>query len=122
MNVALPTDLDHRGIPWFHVGNVRNRSRIMKLFACLIMVASCFQPLLMHAAEVANARIWCLSIRFQQGMDSFGDTLDLSTISSTANGELAPYNGLTYASGFSLDVSGLPIAGTLYLNLPAVAD
>ena len=76
----------------------------------------------MHAAEVANARIWCLSIRFQQGMDSFGDTLDLSTISSTANGELAPYNGLTYASGFSLDVSGLPIAGTLYLNLPAVAD
>ena len=75
-----------------------------------------------RSAETAQARMWCLSLHFQQGSDSFGDTLDLSTISGTPNGELAPYNGLQYVSGFALDSSGFPIGGTLYLNLPPSVD
>ena|SRR5436190_2538610 len=97
----------------------------MKLFACLFVIASTVHPLLMRAAETANARIWCFSLRFQQGTDSFDDTLDFTTISSGVNGELAPYNGVTYISTFLLDdfnFSGLTINGTIYLNLPPVLD
>ena len=94
----------------------------MKLFACLIAIASAFHPFAAHAAETASARIWCLSLRFQQGTDSFGDTLDFSTINGTPNGEMEPYNALTYISGFSMDFSGQPINGTMKLNLPPVVD
>lgn len=52
----------------------------MKFRACLIVLASIFQPVLAHATETAHARIWCWSLRFQEGTDSFGDTLDLSTL------------------------------------------
>jgi hypothetical protein len=94
----------------------------MKFFTFVVVIATAFHPLISRTAETANARIWCLSLRFQQGTDSFGDTLDLSTISSTANGELTPYNSQTYISGFTLDISGLPINGTMQLNLPPFVD
>jgi len=98
----------------------------MKFFACLLLIASTVRPLLTRAAETANARIWCFSLRFQQGTDSSGvDTLDFTTISSGVNGELAPYRGLMYVSTFLLDdstFSGLMLNGTMYLNLPPVAD
>ena len=61
-------------------------------------------------------------MRFQEGTDSFGETLDLSTINGTYNGELAPFIGDTYASGFALDFMGLPITGTLHVKLPPVVD
>src|SRR5258708_6674546 len=95
----------------------------MRFFACLALIASILQPAIALSAETAKARLWCLSLRFQQGQSSFGgDTLDLSTINGAPNGELAPYNGLTYGSGFSLDVSGFPINGTLFINLPGFVD
>src|SRR3974390_3002246 len=94
----------------------------MRFFICLLLIASGFNSFLAHGAETANAHFWCLSLRFQEASDSFGDTLDLSTISGSSNGELAPYNGLEYASAFSLDVSGFPVTGTIYLNLPPFAD
>jgi hypothetical protein len=94
----------------------------MRFFASLVVIASVFHPIITHSAETASGRLWCLSLRFQEGTDSFGDTLDLSTISGTPNGELAPYNGLTYISAFSLDLSGQPITGTMQLNLPPVMD
>jgi hypothetical protein len=101
-------------------------SSIMKFFAYLFVIASTLHPLLPRAAETANARIWCFSLRFQQGTDDLGlDTLDLTTISSGVNGELAPYRGVMYVSTFLLDDStslGLAINGTMYLNLPPVAD
>jgi hypothetical protein len=90
-----------------------------------MVVASAFYPLTLHGAESANARIWCLSLRFQEGTDSFGDTLDLSSIGGTPNGELLPYNGLTYVSAFSLDdsnLSGVMVNGTIFINLPPVVD
>jgi hypothetical protein len=94
----------------------------MRFFPCMLVVLTAFHPFAARPAETANARLWCLSLRFQQGSDSFGDTLDLSTISGSANGELEPYNGLTSISGFSLDISGLPVNGTMQINLPPVAD
>jgi hypothetical protein len=74
------------------------------------------------SAETAHARIWCWSLHFQQGTDGSGDTLDLTTISGTPNGELAPYNGLEYVSNFLLDSSGTSVPGTMYLNLPPFVD
>jgi hypothetical protein len=94
----------------------------MRLTAFMIAIVSALHPFAAHTAETAAARIWCLSLRFQEGTDSFGDTLDLSTISGTPNGELEPYNGLTYISGFLMDISGQPISGTMQLNLPAFVD
>jgi hypothetical protein len=94
----------------------------MRFFAFQLAIACVFHPVLARGAETAAARIWCLSLRFQQGTDSFGDTLDLSTIGGTPNGELAPNNGLTYISAFSLNLSGQPINGTMQLNLPPVVD
>jgi hypothetical protein len=94
----------------------------MKFLASLVVIASALLPLIASSQESAAARIWCLSLRFQQGTDSFGDTLDLSTITGTSNGELAPYKGPTYISLFSLDLTGQPINGTMQLNLPPVAD
>jgi hypothetical protein len=79
-------------------------------------------PSVSHAQETAQARIWCTSLRFQQGSDSFGDsTLDLSTVSGTPNGELLA-SGQTYASGFSLNFSGFPITGTIYFDIPPFTD
>jgi hypothetical protein len=94
----------------------------MKPFSFAVIILSAFYPLIARGAETANGRLWCLSLRFQQGNDSFGNTLDLSSINGTPNGELEPYQNLTYISGFNLDVSGLPILGTIFIDLPAFAD
>jgi len=63
-----------------------------------------------------------LSLRFQEGSDSFGDTLDFSTINNSYNGELAPFSQGTLGSGFVLDFSGMPITGTIYIDLPPLVD
>jgi len=75
-------------------------------------------------AQTAQARMFCFSLRFQQGTGPGGATLDLSTaMSGPANGELAPYFGVrTHASGFSLDDGFFPIDGTMYLDVPMSTD
>ena len=94
----------------------------MRAFACLWLITSLLIPCALGATETAAARLTCLSLQFQEGRDPFGDTLDLSTVSGTPNGELAPYNGLTYVSGITVDVTGSPITGTMQLNLPPLSD
>src|SRR6516225_6727199 len=94
----------------------------MRLIASSAALALIIFPCIGRGVETAAGRIWCLSLRFEQGTDSFGDTLDLSTVSGSPNGELAPYNGLTYISAFVLDLTGQPINGTMQLNLPPVVD
>ncbi len=95
----------------------------MKWWAVIVAAVWGILPLAAPGAQTAQARMWCLSLRFQQGADSFGDTLDLSTVAGTPNGELAPYNGDTYGSGFALGLySGVSIYGTIYVNLPPYAD
>jgi hypothetical protein len=74
------------------------------------------------SAEMARARMWCLSLRFQQGTAGFGETLDLSTINSSQNGELAPtFSGRTYVSLMTLDV-GFAFTGLMNVDLPPFAD
>lgn len=94
----------------------------MRLLTSLLAIVSVFHPLTARTGETANARIWCLSLRFQEGTDSFGDTLDFSTINGTFNGELEPYRGQTYITAFTMDISGQPINGTMQLDLPPLVD
>ncbi len=87
-------------------------------------------PLTLPGAEIAQARLFCLSIRFQQGTFSsgFGDvTLDLSTVGFDApNGELEPtFSQPDHASGFHLfntTIEDTIEDGIVNLNVPAFAD
>src|SRR5262245_19734431 len=81
------------------------------------------------AAQTAQARLFCLSVRLQQGVyhGLLGDvTLDLSTINDAANGELAPSAAsANHVSGYLLfdTVFDEVIArGRLDLNTPAFVD
>jgi hypothetical protein len=94
----------------------------MKMLSLALLTGLPFVCTISGGAEIANARLWCLSVRFQQGSGSFGDTLDFSTINNSYNGELAPYSQDTWASGFVLDFSGMPINGTIYIDLPPFVD
>jgi hypothetical protein len=78
-----------------------------------------------HAAQTAQARIYCLSLRFQQGTDQIGSTLGLTTIASSINGELAPtFDAPTHFSGFLLDsvIFDGPIPGNIEFDVPPFAD
>jgi hypothetical protein len=103
----------------------------MKCLAYLFVAALGFLPDVIRASETANARIWCFSLSFQPGQDTFGDTLYLSTISSSQNGELAPTftypNGYllgdVYQSLFLLTPTSIgDINGNLSVQMPAVVD
>ncbi len=78
-------------------------------------------------AETARARVYCLSLEFQQGDGGqYGlDTLDLTTLSPGVNGELAPlFGAYSHWSRFELYsfVFDEVFPGTLNLNTPAFAD
>jgi len=78
-----------------------------------------------RGAQTAQARIYCLSLRFQQGADQIGSTLDLTTIAPSINGELAPtFDAPTHYSGFVLNSLFFlePISGDLALDVPPYAD
>src|SRR5262249_28475378 len=79
-------------------------------------------PAVGRSAETAKARMWCLSLRFQEGTAGLGETLDLSTINSSYNGELAPtFSGRTYASGMTLE-TGFAVTGVINVDLPPFVD
>jgi hypothetical protein len=78
-----------------------------------------------HAAQTAQARIYCLSLRFQQGTDQIGSTLGLTTIGPSINGELAPtFDAPTHFSEFVLDSIFFdePIPGDIEFDVPPFAD
>lgn len=84
-----------------------------------------FVPFHSHAAQMAQARIYCLSLRFQRGTDQIGSTLDLTTIPPSINGELAPtFNAPTHYSEFFLDslFFDQPVSGEIDLDVPPFAD
>ena len=81
-----------------------------------------------HGAETAQARLFCLSLQFQEGTAYGGDTLDLSSSSGTSNGELPIYvdsGGNNYGSDYFFlndNVYGT-IPGIIhYVYLPAFTD
>lgn len=100
------------------------RDKSMKTITAILLMAFLLAlTATMQAAQSAHATLFCWSLRFQQGTGSFDETLDLTTISGVLNGELAPwYASHTHRSDFSLDFSGFPITGTLFLNLPDFQD
>ena len=91
----------------------------MKRLLFLLATGLILLPATGRSTQTAQGTLFCWSLRFQQGEGPIDETLDLSTVSGTPNGELAPWYDLyTHYSGFVLDYSGFPITGTLYLDLP----
>lgn len=81
-----------------------------------------------RGTETAQARLFCMSLQFQEGT-TYGGTLDLSTVGGPPyNGELVPTFssdsfGNPWGSGFALYYGGYGnIYGTLYVILPPFAD
>ena len=95
----------------------------MKRFLILLTAGWLLCPTINYGSETAHARLYCESLRFQQGT-TFGGTLDLSTIGGPPfNGELAPYSGNTWGSSFALYYGGLGnIYGVIYVDLPLGVD
>ncbi|MEO8428308.1 MAG: hypothetical protein ABI651_14455 [Verrucomicrobiota bacterium] len=87
-------------------------------------------PVLVFGGEVAQARIFCLSLRFQTATTKlFGQsyTLDLATGSTTSpNGELAPLDleQSVHGSGFILrdPILATDITGSISFDRPPYAD
>jgi len=102
--------------------NPMNTALRLCLFGLLLGSAS------LPGAQTAQARFYCLSLRFRQGSDAMGFyTLDLSTLPSpaVANGELAPtFSQPTHSSGFRLtDVFWEVTAeGALAIGVPMAKD
>jgi hypothetical protein len=94
----------------------------MKRFLIFLMAVWFLLSASSQGAETAHARIYCMSLRFQEGA-TYGGTLDMSTVGGPPyNGELMPYSGRTWASGLALVWSGMPDGGSIYVNLPPVVD
>jgi hypothetical protein len=99
----------------------------MKRFLILLTVGWFLYPITSFGLETAHARLYCLSLQFQQGT-TYGGTLNLSTLSGTPyNGELMPTfgsgaSGNPWGSGLVLVWSGMSDGGTIYVNLPPPVD
>jgi hypothetical protein len=95
----------------------------MKQFLIFLMAGWILCPMTNYGSEAAQARLFCMSLQFQEGT-TFGGTLDLSTIGGPPfNGELAPYSGNTWGSSFAIYYGGLGnIYGIIYVNLPLGID
>ena len=94
----------------------------MKRLLILSVALVAFWPRSGSGAQSAHASLSCYSLRFHQAEDSFGSTLDLTTVSGPPNGELRPDESGWWTSGLILDYIGLPIYGTLYVDLPPFVD
>lgn len=100
----------------------------MKRFGILLTAGWLFYPITNHGAETAQARLYCMSLRFHQGSGPSGAYLNLSsTGGSPYNGELLPTfgdsSGNPWGSYFFLYYGGYgTIPGTLYVNLPPFTD
>ncbi len=98
----------------------------MKRILILLTAGGLLCPMTNYGVETAQARLYCESLRFQEGT-TYGGTLDLSTIGGPPfNGELMPTfgdaSGNPWGSGLALDWSAMPDSGTIYVNLPPFVD
>jgi len=103
-----------------HLNQRQKRRGLVVLIALLVACTSWV------AAQTAQARFYCLSLRFQQGSSQSGATLDLTTLPSSVNGELAPtfFGRPTHFSDFILnDPTEIDlIPGSLDLDTPPPLD
>ncbi|HLZ53695.1 MAG TPA: hypothetical protein VKS19_04370 [Verrucomicrobiae bacterium] len=99
----------------------------MKRFLILLTAGYFLYPITNYGAETAQARLYCMSLRFQQGT-TYGGTLNISSINgSQYNGELYPTfssdaYGNPWASGLVLVWSGMGDSGSISMNLPPGVD
>src|SRR5437764_405721 len=98
----------------------------MKCSRYLLLIGLFLLPLTSHSAETAQARLYCLSLQFQQSTNQNNYfTLDLTTVSFEVNGELAygDFFGLGYSHASHLILTdqsfGDQYEGALELNVPA---
>ena len=95
----------------------------MKIFLGLAIAFLCLPAEMARAAQTAEARMYCLSIRFNRGAGPFGVySLDLTGIDAGINGELFPVFGgsRSHHSFISLnDETFEPVPGQMDLNVPA---
>jgi hypothetical protein len=74
----------------------------MKRTLILLLAGFCLAPFVNHAAQTAQARLFCLSLRFQRGtahdMNGFVVRMELTTLNAGINGELAP---VFFVGGYS---------------------
>lgn len=79
------------------------------------------------APRTAAARLYCVSLRFNRGTEPYGlYSLDLTTLASGNNGELAPafQGGYSHFSYLTLNDESwfIEVPGSLALNVPSGAD
>jgi hypothetical protein len=85
-------------------------------------------PMANYGTETAQARLFCLSLRFSEGVAPSGGTVNLSSISGSSNGELMPYSDNTWASDLALEWMGMSDSGGIsdnegiYVDLPPFVD
>ena len=100
----------------------------MKKIFVLLAAGWFLCPMPSHGAETAQARMYCLSLQFQEAIaissyDGSQWSLDLTTLSSGINGELAPYfltTSYTHSAYVQLynDLWGMSDQGAIGLNVP----
>jgi hypothetical protein len=116
---TTPSGLDSR---WNKCFNAVSAGAAMKRFFILLTAGWLLYPITNYGSETAQARLYCMSLRFQQGT-TYGGTLNISSIGGPPyNGELLPYSGDTWYSGLALYWSGMSDGGTIYINLPPYVD
>jgi len=103
----------------------------MKRMLIHLVVWLCFMPVVNHAAQSAQARFFCLSLRFQRGTanDMFGFrwTMNMTTLDFGLNAELAPgFWGPAYTNGayfeLSEELGGQTYSGGMALDTPDLTD
>ncbi|MDE3067821.1 MAG: hypothetical protein KGJ60_09755 [Verrucomicrobiota bacterium] len=101
----------------------------MKYILIFLMAGGLLWPGISRSAETAQARLYCLSAQFQQATatsvyDGFYWRLNLTTLASGDNGELAPqflttsYTHSAYVDLYS-ELYGETDPGAIALNVPA---
>jgi hypothetical protein len=99
----------------------------MKPLISLFIAGLAILPPPVYAAETAQAKLWCLSLRFQSGLDQNAEySLDFTMLSIGINGELAPDFGGSYTHFSYLELTdewfGDTMPGALSLDVPYVGD
>jgi len=92
----------------------------MKRLLIILTAGLLLSSVICNGALTAQARIYCWSLRFQQGHGTGGVTLDLTTLSSGFNGELAPYDQYSQWSWYELYYPYfLDMTGTIFVDIPS---
>jgi hypothetical protein len=96
----------------------------MKMLLVILTGGLLFGPAICDAAQTAQATMFCWSLRFGQGTGYGGYYLDLTTLSSGINGELAPYDDDTQWSWYEMHDAYyfFDMTGYILVDIPSFTD